>query len=70
MYFDLKEVIWVSENSSSLLIAEFIQALQDEIQALEKIDNPYTLVRFQQQIAHSDKQYWYLFEANHTVSII
>ena len=52
------------------MIIEYIQALQDEIHALEQTENPYIQIRFKQQIAHSDKQYWYLFEANHPVSIL
>lgn len=60
----------MSESGSAQLINEFVQALSDEIEALEKIENPYILVRFQQQIAYSDKQHWYVFKANHSVSIL
>lgn len=52
------------------MIPEYIQALQDEIQALEQIGSPYTIVRFRQQLAHSDNQHWYLFEAKYSVTIL
>ena len=60
----------MSESSSNPMIQEFIQALHDEIQALEKTESPYTVVRFRQQLAHSDNQHWYLFEAQHSVTIL